>query len=327
MNLTSENKKNICCIIGGIIGIALITIIIRCISVNYDTEYLGHYIVKVEYEEYWNEYIHRTCTKTVHDGYDSDGNEITHEEEYDCSYVEDHYPKYYYTREDGKTIFIDEDQYRQIINKLGTKPEFVDMHRHYHTKDGDKYVTRFDGDRNRMWTLTESHRYKNKVKGSKSIFNFSDVSDKDKELYGLYDYPENFNYFKDQNPIIGIKAHKETVDSFKYLNAYYGGKYQFRCYVMVWKNAPLETSKLEQDYLIGGNKNELIICISVDDAFRIQWVNAFSWEDMPYMSVGVNHLFEPGEYFNMMKLNRYLLAEVPDKWKRKEFKDFEYIIK
>jgi len=306
--------------------IILFCIAVICISCgNSDIEYLGHYIVKVEYEEYWDEYIERTCTKTVHDGYDEDGNEITHEEEYDCSYVDYHYPKYYYTREDGHVVIIDENQYNQIIRKLGTKPVFVDMHRDYYMRDGDKYVHTFDGNRNRMWTLTESHRYKNKVKGSKSVFNFSDVSKEDKEFYHLYDYPENFDYFKDENPLIGIKAYKATIDSFRYLNAYYGGKYQFRCYVMVWKNAPLEISKMEQDYLIGGNKNELIVCISVDDNSKIQWVNAFSWEDTPYISVGVNHLYEPDEPLNLMKLNRYLLAAVPTDWKRKEFKDFEYI--
>ncbi|WQJ53750.1 MAG: hypothetical protein [Wendovervirus sonii] len=316
--------KILIAIVASALFIVLSLYIIHIYS-QYDTEYLGHYIVRVEYEEPWNEYIHEICTETVHDGYDEDGNEITHTETYDCSHIEEHYPMYYYTREDGDVIIIDESQYRAIIKKLGTKARFVDMHRNYYTKDGNKYVTTFDGNRNKMWTLTEEHKYVNKVKGSKSVFNFSNVSEEDIKQYHLYDYPKGFNYFKDQNPLIGIKTHKEIVDSFKYLNAYYGGKYQFRCYVMVWKDAPLVTSKMEQDYLIGGNKNELIVCISVDSTCHIQWVNAFSWEDTPYISVDVNHLYEPGERLDLMKLNRMLLKEVPLKWKRKEFKDFEYI--
>jgi len=294
-------------------------------SCDMDTEYLGHYVTSVEYTEFWDEWVEKTCTRTVHDGYDENGNEITHEEEYDCSYVERHYPQYVFVREDGDRTIITEEDYKRICRRLGTQPEFVDLHRDYYRHDGDKYITRFNGDRDHMWTLTESHRYKNKVMGSKSVFNFSDVDRKDREFYKLYDYPESFDWVNDENPIIGYKASKAVIDSFRYVNAYYGGKYQFRCYVMVWKNAPMETATMEQSYLVGGNKNELVTCISINDAGEIQWVYAFSWEDTPYMTVGINHLFEKGECLDLMKLNRYILANVPTHWKRKEFKDFEYI--
>ena len=49
-----------------------------------DTEYLGSYVTRIRHYDAWNEYIHRTCTRTVGSG----KNQRT--ETYDCSYVENH---------------------------------------------------------------------------------------------------------------------------------------------------------------------------------------------------------------------------------------------
>lgn len=308
--------------------IYLAILMICIISCNLDKEYLGHYVTKIAYEEPWDEYVHQTCTRDVAIGTDGEGNTIYDTETYDCSYVDKHYPKWRMYLECGEVIPISEDQYNEIARKFKTKPIFIDMHRHYYRQDGDRYEIKFDGNRNRMWTNTMPHIYENKILKSKSVFNFSKVSKAEFNSLGLYDYPKDFNYFKDQNPIVctpNIKIRPETIDSFQYLNAYYGGLYQFRCYVMIWMNKPLRISKKEQDFLVGGNKNELIVCMSISEKGKIQWVNSFSWEDKPYISVGVNHLYKTGEIFDLMKLNRYLLQEVPKKWKRKEFKDFDYL--
>ena len=39
----------------------------------------------------------------------------------------------------------------------------------------------------------------------------------------------------------------------------------------------------------------------------------------------INHLWEYGSNLDLMKLNRYLIQNVPTKWHRKAFADFEYI--
>ncbi len=290
-----------------------------------DTEYLGYYVTKTSYYEPWNEYIHQTCSREVYDGRDEDGNAKYRTEYYDCSYVEWHSAYWTMTNNNGHEIAIKESTYNRICQKFGTPKRFVDMHRHYHTVDGDCYECHFNGDRNQMWTLTTEHQYKNKILKSKSIFNYSEVSEEDKKDYRLFDYPD-YTYEYDQSPIMSeVYIPKAVVDSFKYLNAYYGLRYQFRAYVMVWKNAPLETSTLQEDYFVGGNKNELCICISVNNANQIQWVRTFSWEDKPNLEVEIDHLWEYGASLDLMKLNRYLLKNVPREWHRKAFADFEYI--
>ena len=307
----------------------LITIILYFAFKEYgitDTEYLGYYVTKTSYYEPWNEYIHKTCTRKVYVGEDSDGNAKYRTEHYDCSYVENHPAYWTMTNNVGGEIHIKESTYNKICQKFGTPKRFVDMHRHYHTLDGDKYECHFNGDRNRMWTLTSEHQYRNKILRSKSIFNYSEVTEEEKKEYRLFDYPD-YTYEWDQSPIMSeVSVPKAVVDSFKYLNAYYGSKYQFRTYVMIWKNAPMETAFLQEAYFVGGNKNELCICISVDVANQIRWIKTFSWEDRPYLETEINHLYPLyGEKLDLMKLNRYLLKNVPYKWHRKAFADFDYI--
>lgn len=291
-----------------------------------DTEYLGYYVTKVSYYEPWNEYIHKTCTREVYDGRDSEGNAKYRTETYDCSYVDYHPARWTMTNNAGKETYISENRFNIITRKFNARPVFVDMHRHYYTIDGDKYEHHFDGNRNKMYTLTEKHSYKNKILRSKSIFNFSEVPDSVKISHRLFDYDENFSYDVPQNPIMSeVTVSQSVIDSFRYVNAIYGKQCQFRTYIMIWKNVPIETSTLQENYFVGGNKNELCVCMSVDNQNNIQWVRAFSWEDKPEMVVGINHLYKTGEKLDLMKLNRYVLSNVPQKWHRKPFADFEYI--
>ena len=153
-----------------------------------DTEYLGYYVTKVSYYEPWNEYIHRTCTREVYDGRDSEGNAKYRTETYDCSYVDYHPARWTMTNNVGNEIYISENRFNIIARKFNVHPVFVDMHRHYHTIDGAKYEHRFDGNRNKMYTLTSSHSYKNKILRSRSIFNYSEVSDEVKKEHRLFDY-------------------------------------------------------------------------------------------------------------------------------------------
>lgn len=302
----------------------IFTIILYACSVHSaikDTEYLGYYVKEVAYYEPWNEYIHQTCTDVV-----SDGKGGTKTVTRNCSYVQYHYEEYTMVLNDDREKEITEETYNQIREKFKTPRVFVDLHRNYHTKDGDKYVTRFDGNRDKLWPVGYTGSYENRILGSKSIFKFSEVPQEEFDSLGLLDYPEKPDkYFEDFNPIIGHPViDPAIVDSFKYLNAIYGVPYEFHCFVLLFENKPQEIVKKQQDYFVGGNKNELIVCIGTSGN-RISWVESFSWEDKPKISIGVNHLFHEGDSLDLMKLNRYLLENVPTHWKRKDFDDFSYL--
>ena len=76
-----------------IVPSVLLFIISRAIIVSSsqsDVEYLGDYITKVRHYDEWDEWIHRTCTKQVPCGKDSNGNTRYRTETYDCSYRQYH---------------------------------------------------------------------------------------------------------------------------------------------------------------------------------------------------------------------------------------------
>ena len=139
-----------------------------------DTEYYGGYITKVRHYDEWDEWIERRCTRQVEVGKDSEGNAIYEEESYDCSYRQYHSQYWvYFSNISGGEHHISEQQFNDIKRRFNSPKIFVDMHRDYYTIDGDAQDYMWPNTRNTIRTITEKHEYKNKVKASNSIFNFS----------------------------------------------------------------------------------------------------------------------------------------------------------
>ena len=77
----------------------VVSLIVRLIMVSYnntDTEYLGDYITKVRHYDEWDEWVHRTCTRTVRTG------KTTTTQTYDCSYRRYHPERWSYFDQDGE---------------------------------------------------------------------------------------------------------------------------------------------------------------------------------------------------------------------------------
>lgn len=203
-----------------------------------------------------------------------------------------------------------------------------DMHRKYYTIDGDMQYYLWDNNKNTVYDFTYPHTYKNKVKVSKSIFNFEDISEKDAKKLGLYDYPEIYDRYK-QDYVLGYNSFSKNDSGRKYINyinAVYGPKYQFRTYILIFKNKDISISEKQKSYWVGGNKNEFIICVGIDSVSnKIKWSNAFSWCDTPSLEIYTEQFLSGQDSLNIYSIADFLSKKVPTLWKRKEFKDFDYI--
>ena len=105
-----------------------------------DTEYLGSYVTRIRHYDAWNEYIHRTCTRTVGSG------KHQRTETYDCSYVDNHPERWtYFDARNKEEYFMTDNEFNVVRKILGTKSVFIDMHRDYYTKDGDAQEWAWDG--------------------------------------------------------------------------------------------------------------------------------------------------------------------------------------
>ena len=296
-----------------------------------DTEYWGGWIVQAEYYEAWNERVDcqhdEYCTRTV--SYrKSDGSQGTRTEEYVCGTqhmydVDEHPPSWSILTSNGRRLSISSGRYSQL-KEIFDNEQFVDMRRSYHTRDGDQYVTRWNGNDKDIQLVVTEHKYKNKVEASDgTIFDFKDVTDIEKETYGLYDYPNLEGHYVES--VLG-KAPKwglanRTLDV---ANAKLGASKQVRMWVLLFEDQPLEAGVLQESLWKRGNKNEFVVCVGYKDK-RIDWVHVFSWTDREVMKVRTRRRISEMGTLDLPKISDIVVEEVSKDWSRKEFKEFDYL--
>ena len=304
---------------------ALITQLIM-VSVNSsDTEYLGGYVNRITYYEPWDELVEVRHTREVACGTDSDGNTIYETEVYYTLEREYHSEEYAYVdNESNWEHYLSKKDYETIKKRMGDKTVFRDMHRDYHRIDGDAYDIYWDKSVEHLYDITTPHTYKNKIKASQShtIFKYSDITKEDAKELGLYEYPDV--NLMNQNPIIGRYASDKDKQRIKYINATYGKAHQFRTYMLFYEGKDIEISEQQKAYWQNGNKNEFIVCLGTQGD-SVVWCNPFSWCDEPKLEVLTRDYFIQNPKVDIDAYGKWLQTQIPTKWKRKEFSDFEYI--
>lgn len=301
-----------------VIGISMILILFgvpfvsnaiydHCVTT--DIERLGGYVLSATYYEDWNEYIHKTCTESYKD---SNGN--TRTRTYDCSYVKYH-PEYWEIKTTVGRIDITKTEYESLVSRFGNKT-FLDMHRWYHTNDGDAYVTQHTS----IVPVTISHEYTNPTLLDGTLFS----SSRKKNIH-LYEWPK-ISLFHD-NPILGI-TNSEATAKLQAFNATEGANKQIRVWLLVWNNQPHSIMYDQKQYWGGGKKNELVLCLGLKDN-KVMWADGFCWSPDGYSG---NHDIIIGwrNYVTNKQMNLVdfidKMIELSPKWKRKHFKEFEYIV-
>ena len=297
----------------------LFTLITQLIMVSVnssDTEYLGGYVNRITYYEPWDEMVRVRHTRTDDDG----DTEVyyTWEREY-------HSERYTYVdNESNWEHYLSKKEYEIIKKRMGDKAVFRDMHRDYHRIDGDAYDIYWDKTVEHLYDITTPHSYTNKIKASQShtIFKYSDISEEDAKELGLYEYPD-INLMN-QNPIIGRYASDRDKQRIKYINATYGKTHQFRVYMLFYEGKDIEISEQQKAYWQNGNKNEFVVCLGTQRD-SVVWCNPFSWCDEPKLEALTRDYFIQNPKVDIDAYGKWLQTQIPTKWKRKEFSDFEYI--
>ena len=292
--------------------VILAIVIFKAIFINSltsDEEYISEYPIKIEYYEDWNEYIDQTCYQTC--CCDDKGNNCS-EIPYDCSYI-DYHREYWVARTNmNNSRYISKKQY-DSIKKLWNNETFVDLHRDYHTNDGDKYVSSFDNVLKHVVAWTYTHTYENKPQTAYTLFHFDELTENEK--VGLYEYPK-VNKRK-QLSCLGCNQDQEIL--LEQFNSYMGKEMQIKIFVLLF-DGDIEIAERQRKYWKNGNKNELIICLNKN----LEWAKSFSWCDDKSIEVEANELFIDKDISINNKL--FKLSDLVHKhWVRKEFSSFNYI--
>ena len=307
-------------IVPPIIFTLLLKLIMTSIDAT-DTEYLGGYALRATHYEDWDETVMVAHTRTI-----SNGKTTTTQTYYvpERKYHPDRYS--YISSLDSSEHFVSKEVYMAIKKKLNAPSQFRDMHRKYRTKDGDAHDTYWSGNIKDMYDITVPHLYINKAAASNtySIFKENPIKRKQAMELGLYDYPQ-IDRFEIQNPILGDSLDTESVQAIRTINAIYGKPYQFRMYICLFHNEPMEISELQKRYWKGGNKNEFVVCIGMANDSTVAWSNSFSWSDSPKLEVLTRDWFIEHPILNLPEYAQYISEKIPNNWERKSFEDFKYI--
>lgn len=309
-----------------VFGIPVITIAVckftSVVSQTNTNECWNSYVTRACYYEAWDEWHHETCYRTV-----SDANGDSHTESYDCSH-RDYHPAYWEVEDNiGGSYHIDPSYYKFLVSQWGAET-FKDMNRSYYTQDGDKYFTNYNQNFNTLIPLCTKHIYKNKVRSSKSVFNFQDVSKEDFTRYGLYDYPtfklmNSTQNLINYNPILGWNNIADSKKLQRY-NGILGSWKKVHMMILVFKDQPYEASLMQEAYWKGANKNEFVLCIGISKN-KIKWTKVISWTDKQDLKVYVTRVVKEMDTLNMSAVIDTVAANVKNRFVKKDFHDFDYI--
>ena len=318
--MRSGDNDNIvmhCAVIGGAGLVSMVISLIANSSVAKVPEMLHYQYKTMTYYEPWDEYIHKTCSKS-HERCSGSGKDrtcSTYYTYYDCSYVDRHPAQW-----ESDQGSIDESKYLTAVGLWGNK-KFVDMHRRYHSYDGDAYTTVMPDSANqpfspRVLGFSTQGSYENKVVFSKSVFKFKEVTQEDAKAYGLYAWGES--------PLMGVSdTYAEMI--LRNTNYLYGASRQMSLRVMVFHNKGIESAFWQESYWNGGNKNEFNVCIGVDADNNISWVKVISWTTNEVLKLEVRDAIVEMKTFQIHAIARYLAKYVPPRFVRREFKEFNYL--
>lgn len=289
-----------------------------------DVEYWGGTIEKVEYYEPWNEYISKICTESYPCGTDSKGNTQYCTRTYDCSYVDYHSAYWEVTDNNGINEQVSQSVYNRLVKKFGNNI-FVELNRDYYTQDGNKYVSTWPESDETIEHMVTEHSYENRVQAARDIFNYPVIDTSDINQYKLYEYPKITGYY-DQLSLLGkIKNWELSNRKLDILNAKLGNKKQVKVFVLLFRNQPREAAFKQEALWKGGNKNELIVCIGLNNHDDVMWCYPFSWTENQIIKVNIRTYIESQKIFYVPEIVEYLYCEIDKNFVRKQFKEFSYL--
>jgi hypothetical protein len=207
------------------------------------------------------------------------------------------------------------------MKDLWANEEFVDMQRSYHSKDGDKYEVNICGARDNIFPYFSQHSYVNKVQASGSVFKFKEVN---KDDFGLFDYPEIVDSYIPS--ILGDVPDKDKANRIlDVLNALYGMDKKMRVWVLFFKDKPLQAGVDQENYWMGGNKNEFVVCIGLKNDNTVDWCYPFSWSEKELLKVETRDYVNGMRPFDVSVFASWLREKTVREFEKKSFKDFDYL--
>jgi hypothetical protein len=106
-----------------------------------------------------------------------------------------------------------------------------------------------------------------------------------------------------------------------------GADKKITMFVLVWDGVTsntIEKAYLQQRFWRGGNKNELVTCIGIEN-HKILWVKVFSWSDSETMKSDIESSILKIKTFDIYKIIGIISSQAKEGWVKKDFRVFDYL--
>jgi len=300
-----------------------------------DVEYNGYVIVKARHYDYWSTWVDATCSYTTTCCCDSKGRGcITTTHYYDCSYCDENSEYWVMYDSGGHEISITEEHYHFLLNKWDAKEEFVELDRNidYHGScgvDGDAQEIKWNKKIETSETTTYESEFTNILKSNHSAFNYPTITEEKAKESGLYEYPK-INKYNYQRSVLGLQKFNSSsrlkiLSTLDYINGVYGYKYKVKVFTLFFKNKDIDIAFQQEAYWDGGNQNEIVVCIGLDNAGNMTWVKPFSWCDDKRVLIDIREDLMESSIKDEKTFYRTYTNAIKSHWHYKSFKDFNYL--
>jgi len=281
-----------------------------------DTEYWTGWVVEACYYEKWTEEWDEYIPEEGH--YDSKGSyHVDVPAHWEHRIV--HHPPHWEMKDSNDIILpINEEKYKHLVNLWKNQKETNLFHVNQTSRgDGDLWTTKY---KDIMVICTTTHSYENRVQASNSIFNFEYVKNEGR----LFEYPKITDHTRVPS-ILGSPGERTLANrQLCEVNAKLGKAKQVRIWILLYHDT-MDAAFEQEAYWKGGNKNEFIVCIGIDNNNNVKWSYIISWTEVERLKIDVRDFVNRQEKLDLPSLINYLDVEIRKQWQRKQFADFAYL--
>lgn len=316
----------------------LITTAIVENNIPKSTSVNNYYSTKAQYDERWDEWIVKECSKKEACGTESytttcgsGKNRHTCSKTrtkyctrtWDCSYREEHSPRWGYYLNDGSYNSISQNEFEQMCSDWQNK-KFIELNRHYYRIDGNRYECEWNQDTTKLRVEARPQEYENRLLATKNIMGFRNIDSIDIQRYGLYSSPsDNFSTTDRFQYIIG----DNNQDAYKFIsgkNGVLGKKLQLTMLLVVHHNKPSDVCEMQEAHWNGGKKNELILCVNERDG-KVVNSKVITWAKNELLKVKVRDSLAFIGKYDALQSVKVLSHFAETMWDRRSFSEFDYI--
>ena len=107
-------------------------------------------------------------------------------------------------------------------------------------------------------------------------------------------------------------------------NAKRGAEKQVRLFLLVFPGGDVNTGMAQESYWEGGNKNEVVVCVGVNQG-KITWCYPFTWSEVDLMKVKMRQEVMDLQEADLLCVAQKMVKLVDQMFVRKHFREFAYV--